>query len=245
MKIAILTNETLHHARYVELISSLHSDIIVIKEKEIKEASYDTSHPFEVLRDDYEKDIWFSGKTFATDDFAETISFSTINEKKAINFVKQAQFDILIAFGVGLIRYEFISAANSQIYNLHGGNPEKYRGLDSHLWSIWHEDFGELKTCLHEVDEKFDTGKIFDVRSLALPRTTELHHLRSINTQVCFEITCDLLKVLSDSRAIKCRTQKSQGRYYHAMPSSLKSICMNKFGNFMKKKNVQSANLYQ
>ena len=42
--------------------------------------------------------------------------------------------------------------------NLHGGDPEKYRGLDSHLWSIYHEDWASLVSTLHVVSKDLDAG---------------------------------------------------------------------------------------
>ena len=53
-----------------------------------------------------------------------------------------------------------ISIFENKIFNLHGGDPEKYRGLDSHYWSIYHNDFKSLITTLHKVRPILDTGEI-------------------------------------------------------------------------------------
>ena len=37
---------------------------------------------------------------------------------------------------------------------------EKYRGLDSHLGALWHRDYSELKTCLHQLSDTLDDGDI-------------------------------------------------------------------------------------
>ena len=47
----------------------------------------------------------------------------------------------------------------NKIFNLHGGNPEEFRGLDSHYWSIYHNNFN-LYSCLHKLSYKLDDGDI-------------------------------------------------------------------------------------
>ena len=119
--------------------------------------------------------------------------------------------------------------APKHIYNLHGGDPEIYRGLDTHLWAIFHKDFNNLYTTLHRVDPELDTGNVISKKKLSLKNISDLYKLRALNTEICCELVKNLLSQIKKNTLIKDYKQKKVGRYYSAMPSSLKSDCIKKF----------------
>ena len=121
-----------------------------------------------------------------------------------------------------------VSRFKGSIINLHGGDPEKYRGLDSHLWTIYHEDWDRLITCLHILDEKLDNGDIIAKKHLDLSKITDLSRLRAINTVACFDLTLSALKQYEERKSFNIISQSEIGRYYSFMPSSLKTICIQK-----------------
>ena len=45
------------------------------------------------------------------------------------------------------------------LINVHRGIINKYRGLDSDLWAIYHKDLDNIGVTIHKVDENLDTGK--------------------------------------------------------------------------------------
>ena len=72
-----------------------------------------------------------------------------------IKHIKQIKPDVIISFGIGLIQSKFLNNfRNLKIVNLHGGDLRHYRSLDSHMWSIYHNDFKYLITTLHYVKKK-------------------------------------------------------------------------------------------
>ena len=130
---------------------------------------------------------------------------------------------------------KFIKNFNKiSIVNLHGGNPNYYRCLDSHYWSIYHEDFKNLKVCLHYVDAGLDTGKIIKIQNIKLLRNMKLYQLRSKNAEIAQKILSNYLFKFNKNKKIFSKSNKF-GRYYSFMPSSLKSIVEKKFINFTKK----------
>ena len=86
------------------------------------------------------------------------------------------------------------------------GDPRQYRGLDTHLWAIYHGDFGGLVTCLHHVDLQLDTGDIVDCRPVPIARDMELHELRAANTRVCVELIRSALASGKLKRALPLMT---------------------------------------
>ena len=135
----------------------------------------------------------------------------------------------MFSFGTRKINNDLIAALPKNSFNLHGGDPQHYRGLDSHLWSIWHRDVNGLKVCLHRLDSKLDHGEIFQLVDLDIKSIDSVFQLRSINTQKCVDISLLLLNNLDKKLKVVCTPQKSIGRYYSFMPDVFKEQCISRF----------------
>lgn len=101
-------------------------------------------------------------------------------------------------------------------FNLHGGNPEYYRGLDSHWWAIYHRDWDNIVTTLHWIDIGVDTGDI--CLQSAVPLKQDLY--RS-NMEVC----AALINMTLNLTVLPRRKQVKKGRYYSSIPEELKEVC--------------------
>lgn len=229
MSLVILTTDTLHHARFIQQVSARFPITRVFEETTSVSAPFETSHPFENLQDEYEQDIWFSGQNSSIVDFTPVNRFENLNSPKAISELADLSASVVIVFGTRRLKPAMIEAAGSNIFNLHGGNPENYRGLDTHLWAIYHEDFSNLFTTLHTVNEVLDDGRI--VASLPVPILPgmELHQMRAANTEVCIQLTLTAIQKFMKIDMFPSRPQKTIGRYYSFMPTSLKELCLSKF----------------
>lgn len=230
MKILILTTNTNHHNFFIRSLSQHYADITVIVELDTIIPNYSTFHKFEKNRDEYEKKIWNDIiNTPIEDSCAKYIVCDNINDLKIIDTVKKSNFDVCLVFGTRKINNNLIAALPKNSFNLHGGNPQLYRGLDSHLWSIWHRDLNGMKVCLHRLDHKLDQGEIFHLEDLNIKSIEYLYQLRSINTQKCVDISLLLLNNLNKNLNFICTPQKSIGRYYSFMPDVLKEQCISRF----------------
>ena len=164
MKLAILTTDTFHHAYFVREIARRGDDIRVLLEENALRPPFETAHPFEKIRDEDEADIWFQGGRARTSDFAETVAVPTVNETKAISALRDFGADAAVVFGTGRLTASTIAACPPTLLNLHGGDPEEYRGLDTHLWAIYHGDFPALITTLDKIAPRLDAGDIVQRR---------------------------------------------------------------------------------
>lgn len=229
MKLVILTTETIHHTRFVQEISEEFEVESVFIETQIHQASFETEHPFEARRDEYEKDTFFGGKRVSLRDVSSVFEVDSVNSPEAIQELKRVCPDVVLVFGTGLIHPAVIEQCSSGMVNLHGGAPELYRGLDSHLWAIYHEDFSSLTTTLHRVNTRLDDGDIILEEQLPITRDMPLYQLRAMNTDVCLRMSLAALDMYSRFGTFVTRRQRDVGRYYSFMPSCMKEICMNKF----------------
>src|SRR5262249_30235149 len=107
-----------------------------------------------------------------------------------------------------------------------------YRGLDTHLWTIYHEDFANLVTTLHHLDADLDTGDIVVQSALPLAKGMHLHELRAVNTRTCVDLTATALGALHRLGTMPRRKQFGRGRYYSFMPAVLKPLCVQRFERF-------------
>jgi methionyl-tRNA formyltransferase len=229
MKIAILTTETIHHAFFVNRITDVYSKVRVFVEDKRVSPFSNVISKFDNSVLEFERNHWFNGRSPLISDFAQVSLFESLNSTEAAHALSEFAPNVTVIFGTGILSSSILESCSPNIFNLHGGDPEMYRGLDSHLWSIYHEDFASLITTLHFASLIVDTGRIVLQGELPLSSCTSLHQLRAINTVVCVQLTLSLFYLLERFDVVTSRPQRSKGRYYSAMPEALKEVCTKKF----------------
>lgn len=235
MKIVLLTTDTLHHTYFVWKINEVFPLQAIFLETKGVSARFETAHPFESLRDEYEYEILLKNFDGTISDIIDTRSFESMNDNACISALEFLKPDIVIVFGTGKLQMPLIEVASFACLNLHGGNPERYRGLDTHLWAIYHDDFDDLVTTLHHVDADLDTGSIVLQSELTFEYTTQLHQIRAINTKVCVNLSLVALDACQSIGWLPSRKQVGCGRYYSFMPTVLKEECVRKFDRYISK----------
>lgn len=233
MKLALLTTDTPHHTFYVWKLAERFPIHTVFLESNAVVPPFETHHPFESRREEYEREVLLKGCPAGIDGFTRTKTVGSVNDPDALAELKEIAPDVLLVFGTGKLLPPVIQMPSRACLNLHGGNPEHYRGLDSHLWAIYHRDFANLITTLHYVDAGLDTGAIALQSEIKLHRDTELFQLRALNTQVCLDLTLLALGQLQRDETLPRRPQVGRGRYYSFMPTVLKEDCATKFAAYI------------
>jgi methionyl-tRNA formyltransferase len=165
-------------------------------------------------------------------ELAETFVCENVNQPECLTHISETHPEVTVVFGTRKLSRPVIETAGTHIINLHGGDPEYYRGLDSHLWAIYHDDYSNLVTTLHTVNEVLDDGKIIGIRPIPLVRDMKLHELRRRNTEGALRLTVDAIGELVRSGGIPSRPQRQNGRYYSFMPTVLKALCAKKFERY-------------
>tara|TARA_B100000900_G_scaffold388586_1_gene380750 strand:+ start:207 stop:917 length:711 start_codon:yes stop_codon:yes gene_type:complete len=234
MKLIVLTTFTPHHLYFVRKIIKHFVINAIIVENEFLAPPFDTHHSYEDARLRYENEELLKDENLKFENFSNTIEVENINDKACVKFISNQKPDVIISFGTGIIKKDIIERCRYGIINLHGGDPQFYRGLDSHLWAVYHKDFSHLKVCLHRVNNILDDGEIIDMRSIKIRKNLELFMLRSENTKLCVEITLSALANFDEKGFFEFYPQKSKGRYYSFMPNVLKEICLTNFNRYVR-----------
>ena len=235
MKILVLTTETSHHVYFAKKLAETFGNVIVYCEKfSSNKFLFDTHHAFEDRRDIFEITKWFEGKSLRMADILITKEFNSLNDPDAIKSLSNEKPDIVLVFGTGLLRREILNLFRHKIFNLHGGDPERYRGLDNHLWGIYHGDFSSLVTTIHHMNDRLDDGDIVAQAGITIDLGTTLESLRSINTELCVKMSTTLIDSICRFGKASGRKQLASGRYYSAMPTVLKEVCIKRFSQYTK-----------
>ncbi len=229
MRLIVLTTETPHHAYFVREVARRHVLERVLIETGGVSAPYETRHAFEDTRDAREQAHWFDGHEASISDFAESETFTSLNGADAVARLRGLSADAIIVFGTRRLNPEVIATCPDGMINLHGGDPEHYRGLDTHLWAVWHGDFAGLITTLHRVNPELDDGDIVGRQSITLEPGMTLADLRRANTEVCLALSLAALRDFATDGRFDSQPQGGRGRYYSFMPAALKDVCCNRF----------------
>ncbi len=232
LKIVLLTTNTPHHIYFARKFSEkFNLSHIIFESKKIK-FDYDTTHPFEVLTDDYEKK-YFKNKKITFKKIAPSTQCYDINSTKCLYKLKNLRPNIIFVYGTRKINTNIIECFAGKIFNFHGGNPNKYRGLDSLLWSIYFRDFSNILVTLHFLERDLDTGDIVYKQKVKLNKTMKLFMLRSEVTEICIRLAFKLIDQIIKNKKIPSYINK-KGDYYSAMPKFKKNTALINFNKHVK-----------
>ena len=228
MALVVLTTQTPHHAYFVrELTRDVPVAACLLETRPVS-APYPTAHPFEGERDLYERELWFGGGGEELSDHAECHRVERCNDAVAVALLTRLRPRVTVVFGTARLSPAVIAAAG-EIVNLHGGDPRDYRGLDTHLWAVWHDDFDGLVTTLHDLTAELDAGAIVGHGKVPLRPGMRLAELRAANTELCLALTRRALAERRRDGRFIAVPQRRKGRYYSFMPTALKEACVRKF----------------
>lgn len=230
-KIVILSSDTAHHRYFINsiLIKGIEISCCMFETKHVQ-APFPTGPLFEKEEERFEEDNFFHNVSRKLpEDLIREVK--TVNSMKSSDWLKQINPDFGIVFGTGKISREVIDLFKDGLVNVHRGISEKYRGLNSDLWAIYHKDYENIGVTIHKVDPLLDTGDIVSQEKMPLKPGMKTHQIRYyttlIATRLVIESTLDYL-----SGDIRHVSQKKKGRYYSFMPLELKKIVNEKFNKY-------------
>lgn len=83
-----------------------------------------------------------------------------INNPMYIEQIKQLRPDVIALCGTSIVKKPIIYLPPHGVLNLHGGLPQKYRGVWTTLWAVYNEEPEYIGPTVHFVDSGVDTGNI-------------------------------------------------------------------------------------
>lgn len=183
---------------------------------------------FERRQEAFERDA-FARHGSLDIDGVDVRTFDDVNDPGCVDFVRARRPELTISFGTGLIGAELLALPGLKV-NVHRGILPTYRGLDSDLWAAYFRDFGGIGTTIHQLDTRFDTGRVVGLRRLLLTPGMRAHHLRYHTTLLASEIVEEILDRLEAAETVEGAEQPAgAGGYYSYIPPVKRQLAIGRF----------------
>ena len=235
MKILILSTQTKHHTYFINKIAELHDICGIIYERKVLKKDYPTGPFYDNLADKFE-DKFFENEVpnDLSDDLKKKIvEVHSVNNKHLQKYIKSMSPDLIITFGTGIVKPYIFNTAKWGTINIHRGQIDKYRGLDSDLWAIKNEDFDNIGVAIHYVDEDLDTGDVLSTGKDSLTKVYEIYHLKYHTTILATNMMLNVLeKFQYENGKIEGEKQTEFGEYYTAMSLEEKHLTEDIFNDY-------------
>jgi methionyl-tRNA formyltransferase len=146
-----------------------------------------------------------------------TFSFTNINLKKNITFLKKFDSDILVSMSYNQIfNKNFLKFSKNKLINCHAGALPYYRGRSPINWAIIN---GEKKIGIttHLIDKKIDQGDILQQNFLKVKKKDDFKSIQEKCFKICPKQVYAVLKKIKYKRIIKIKQKNifSKGSYYN------------------------------
>jgi folate-dependent phosphoribosylglycinamide formyltransferase PurN len=230
-KISLLSTDTLHHRALIKELSErgIFFDSVVFESTSVL-PQFEIGPCFDQEQEAFELANW--GKVELD---IEPIIVENINSPDTLRFFSGRSTDMAVVFGTRRIAKPLLEKFDL-IINVHRGQADRYRGLDSDLWAAYHSDWGGLGVTVHVVDENLDTGDLVCWKQLALFKNLRCSQIRYYTTNIAIELIFDSIRNYCDGRLV-AEPQTEVGRYYSFMPLSIKKIVEAKFNKYCEQLN--------
>ena len=237
MKVLILSTETKHHIYFINKLSEEFEIIGVVYERRRLVKDYPTGPFFAQEEAEFEKKFFDTSSGVSSelsDELTEKmIEVPSVNQQGLAEYIQALKPDIGIAYGVGLVRPGIFSAPREGTINIHHGTIQEYRGLDSHLWTIYDKRFKQLGVTIHYMDENLDTGDILKQEYVNIEPHDEIYHLRYKATLVATRLVKSILAEFAQAgNRLRGEPQQLKGPYYSAMPLDKKYQALESFRQY-------------
>ena len=221
MKIVILASDSPHRRYFIKKIidSGVPVSLIIFETESIKPA-------FPVGPFYANEESSFEEKNFFID-FNDNLDAYPITYVKNVNNAQSHSLiirecpDLCLSFGTRKISTKTLSLFKDGGINVHRGVAEKYKGLDSNQWALYHKDFENIGVTLHLLDNSLDTGDIIFQEFLRYPPNSKVFQMRYYETILATELSEKSIKSYLKGN-LRTRKQKNTARYYSFMPLVIK-----------------------
>ena len=223
MKIVIFTGDHIRHLYYANQINKIFKVSCLIIEKR------EAQNP-DLSKIKYSLDRKLAKKHFNNRDYYEnyyfksqnTSKFSSIKyvnniEKKeslCIKIINEIEPDLVLLFGVSIIKGKLYNKLPKLKINLHSGLLPYFKGSAGNFWPFYFLKPNWSGYTFHIVDQKVDSGSIIHH---SLPKLSKNDTIHQVSCKALIKASKDILKILSyikKNNDIPTKYINNQGKFF-------------------------------
>ncbi len=116
-------------------------------------------------------------------------------------------------FGAPLLKESVFNLPKYGCVNIHTGQVEHYRGVDSSLWAMYDNRPDLIGATLHYIDKTIDAGSVIDTKGVDLDRFDNLNTIFYKSCKAGFHLLSDNLSDIIANKTKKKRLE-TMGKLY-------------------------------
>lgn len=222
MKIAFMMGNAPRHHYILKKIMETNAEVLAVRE--YREA-YKPQAPIGI--DSHLKDLFlqhfngredaemnFFGKDLETRIHYHDISREQLNSDEVISKVANFRPDLLISYGVHILKDHFLDAIPCEKWNVHGGLSPWYRGSITHFWPSYFLEPQMTGITLHQTTNKLDGGDMIHNTLAPLVSGDGVHELACRCVQKFGNELSAVLDLKKKNQLVASYPQKSTGRLF-------------------------------
>jgi len=153
---------------------------------------------------------------------ARLVNVSSLNSPKALDALRQADADLVVYAGGGILRKYFIQTPKVGVLNAHAGPLPQFRGMNATEWALFHGV--KPKITFHYIDCGIDTGEILFSKSVSTDALASVYALRGRATRVSVEGLLEVVKRISEGKIQPVAQDINAGRQFFVMADPLLEV---------------------
>jgi folate-dependent phosphoribosylglycinamide formyltransferase PurN len=162
----------------------------------------------------YHSENEFFGKDILPNVNILQVSKDELNSRKAVDFIKSINPELIISYGVHILSDEIINSGQGEAWNIHGGLSPWYRGNITHFWPSYFLEPQMTGMTIHNLTKDIDAGDVVHQNRAELVKGDGVH---DIACRAVIGIADELPKVISlfkKNGKIKKYSHKTTGRIW-------------------------------
>lgn len=142
------------------------------------------------------------------------VSIEELNSQRTVEFLKKAQADMLVTYGVHKVSDEVIGCYEGRSFNIHGGLSPWYRGNTTLFWPFYFLKPNWAGMTIHQLTQRLDGGDILHHSVPELEYGDKMHEVACKAVKKVAEDLCAILKKMDEGARLVCHKQKSAGKLF-------------------------------
>ena len=142
------------------------------------------------------------------------ITDQELNTVKTAEYVKQANPDLVLLFGPGLVKDPLLSVLPANTINLHLGISPRYRGAATLFWPFYFLEPPYAGSTFHYIVLEPDAGEVIHQSAPVLSPDDGIHDVACKTVVQSAQDAVELIRILKQGKKWKTHKQKGTGKNF-------------------------------